>query len=106
MRLLFASIHRDLDPSRDAAVATRGLLELLARRGLDCRVLPAGVLATLELPARRFQAELERGRSVDVNDLAVDRVRVTLMPTTFSRAERSPSARVGMFRAQEEARKV
>jgi hypothetical protein len=49
---------------------------------MDCRVLSAGVLdheretslddvlATLELPARRFQAELGRGESAEVIDLA------------------------------------
>ena len=72
MRLLFSSIHCYLDPSSGAALCTRELLELLAARGMDCRVLTTGildperetsldeVLATLELPARRFQAELGR----------------------------------------------
>jgi hypothetical protein len=60
---------------------------------MDCRVLSAGVLATLELPARRFQAELEWGRSVRVIDLAVDGVRGTLTPTASSSAERSPDPR-------------
>jgi hypothetical protein len=67
MRLLFSSIHCYLDPSSGAALCTR---ELLAARGMDCRVLTTGVLdpewessldealATLELPARRFQAQL------------------------------------------------
>jgi hypothetical protein len=65
-------IHSDLDPSSRAAVTTRELHELLARRGMDCRALSAGVpghereksldevLATLEVPARRFLAELGR----------------------------------------------
>ena len=44
MRLLFASIHSDLDPSGGAALSTRELLELLAARGADCRALTAGVL--------------------------------------------------------------
>ncbi len=44
MRLLFASIHSYLDPSSGAAVGTRELLDLLAARGMDCRVLCAGVL--------------------------------------------------------------
>jgi len=67
MRLLFSSIHYYLDPSSGAALCTR---ELLAGRGMDCRVLTTGVLdperetsldevlATLELSVRRFQAEL------------------------------------------------
>jgi hypothetical protein len=65
MRLLFSSIHSYLELSSGAALATRELLELLAARGTDCRVLSAGVLdyeretaldevlATLALPARR-----------------------------------------------------
>jgi hypothetical protein len=105
MRLLFASIHSYLDPSSGAALATREMLELLAGRGMDCRVLSAGVLdheretsldevlAALELPTRRFQAELGRGGSTEVIDLSVNGVRATLMPTASSRAERSPDAR-------------
>jgi hypothetical protein len=107
MRLLFASIHSYLDPSSGAALATREVLELLAQRGMDCRVLCAGVLdyerersleevlATLGLPARRFGAELGGGRSADVIDLAVNGVRVTLFPTASSRAERSPDRAEG-----------
>jgi hypothetical protein len=64
MRPLFSSIHSYLDPSRSAALCTRELLELLAARGMDCRVLCTGVLdyepetsldtvlATLGLPVR------------------------------------------------------
>jgi hypothetical protein len=75
MRLLFASIHSYLDPSSGKAMATRELPELLAARGMDCRVLCAGVLdyeretsleevlATLGLPAQRFVAGLGGGRS-------------------------------------------
>jgi hypothetical protein len=63
MRLLFASVHCYLDPSSGAALCTR---ELLAARGMDCRVLTTGILeperetsldevfATLELPQGRF----------------------------------------------------
>ena len=70
MRLLFASIHSYLDPSGGAALSTRELLELLAARGADCRVLTAGVLdyerettldevlAGLDLPSQRFRADL------------------------------------------------
>jgi len=102
MRLLFSSIHCYLDPSSGAALCTRELLELLAARGADCRMLTRGildperetsldeVLATLELPAGRFQAGLGRGGVAEVVDLGVNGVRVTVMPTASSRAERSP----------------
>jgi hypothetical protein len=105
MRLLFSSIHCYLDPASGAALCTRELLELLAARGMDCRVLTTGVLdperettrdelfATLELPIRRFQAELGTGRAAEVTDLSAGGVRVTLMPTASSRAERSPDSR-------------
>ncbi len=105
MRLLFSSIHCYLDPSSGAALCTRELLELLAGRGADCRMLTTGILdperetsvdevfATVELPAQRFQAELGMGRSVEVIDLSVNGVRVTLMPMVSSRAERSPDPR-------------
>ena len=70
MRLLFASTHSYLDPSSGAALCTRELLELLAARGMDCRVFCAGVLdheqetsvdevlGSLGLSANRLQAEL------------------------------------------------
>ncbi len=45
MRLLFSSIHCYLDPSSGAALCTRELLELLAARGMDCRVLTTGILS-------------------------------------------------------------
>jgi len=105
MRLLFASIHSDLDLSSGAALATRVLLELLAGSDMDRRVLSAGVLdhergtsldevlATLELTVRRFLAELGPGRSAEVIDLAVKGVRLALMPTASSPAERSPDSR-------------
>jgi len=78
MRLLFSSIHCYLDPSSGAALCARELLELLAGRGMDCRVLTTGVLdperetslyevlATLELPTQRFQAEPGTGRAAEV----------------------------------------
>jgi hypothetical protein len=71
----------------------------------DCRVLTTGtldperetapdeVLAALKLPVRRFQAELGMVRAAEVIDLNVNGVRVTLMPTVSSRAERSPDPR-------------
>ena len=105
MRLLFSSIYCYLDPASGAALCTRELLELLAARGMDCRVLTTGildperetaleeVLAALELPDRRFQAKLRTGGSAEVVDLAVNGVRVTLTPTVSSRTERSPDPR-------------
>jgi len=49
-----------------------------------------GLLATLELPAGRFQAQLGPGRAAQVVvDLGVNGVRVTVMPVASSRAERS-----------------
>ncbi len=105
MRLLFSSIHCYLDPSSGAALCTRELLELLAARGMDCRVLATGVLeperettldevlATLELPCQRFRAEMATGSPAEVIDLTVNGVRVTVMPTASSRAERSPDRR-------------
>ncbi len=76
-----------------------------AMRGMDCRELSAGmphleretslddVLATLELLARRFREELERGRSARVTELVVDGVRVAIMPTAPTRAERTLDSR-------------
>jgi hypothetical protein len=51
------------------------------------------VLATLELPARQIQAELGSSRAAEVVDLGMYGVRVTVMPTASSRAERSPDRR-------------
>ncbi len=102
MRRLFASIHSYLDPSGVAALGTRELLELLAARGMDCRVLCAGVLdyerettlddvlGSLGLSANRLRAELRGGSSTEVIDLNVNGVRVTMTPTASTRAERSP----------------
>jgi len=87
MRLLIASIHCYLDPSSGTALGTREMLELLAERGMDCRVLPTRildperetsldeVLATLELPVQRFQAQLGMDRAAEVIDLGVNGVR-------------------------------
>lgn len=106
-RLLFASIHGYLDPSSGAALATRDLLELLASRGVDCRALSTGVLdyeqetpldtviAALGVPARRARASLAGGGTADVIDLEADGVRVTLLPTASSRAERAPTREEG-----------
>jgi glycosyltransferase involved in cell wall biosynthesis len=106
-RLLFASIHSYLDPSSGAALATRELLELLAARGWDCRAFTCGVLdyqnetpienvlASIERPAPRSGAALSLGGEAEVFDLEVERVRVTILPTSFSRAERAPNPREG-----------
>jgi glycosyltransferase involved in cell wall biosynthesis len=106
-RLLFASIHSYLDPSSGAALATRELLELLAARGWDCRALTCGVLdyqnetpledvlATIERPASPTGAALTLGGQAEVFDLEVDRVRVTLLPTSSSRADKAPNPREG-----------
>jgi hypothetical protein len=102
-RLLFASIHSYLDPSSGAAMASREVLELLVARGWDCRALTCGVLDyqcetsldqvldTLELPSRRASAALSRGGAAEVIDLDLGGVRVTLLSTHSSRAERSPN---------------
>ena len=62
---------------------TAGVLDYERETTLD------EVLAGLELPCQRFQANLGLGGSVEVIDLTVNGVRVTLMPTASSRAERS-----------------
>ena len=102
-RLLFASCHGYLDPSSGAALATRNLLEVLAARGVDCRVFSTGVLdfeeeTALEsildpmgVPYDRAGAVLGSGGSVEVIDLTWNGVRVTLLPTASSRADRAPS---------------
>jgi glycosyltransferase involved in cell wall biosynthesis len=101
-RLLFASIHSYIDPSSGAALCTRDLLELLAADGVDCRALTTGILdydqhtplqQVLEsggIPYEPVVAELPRGGQVDVFDLTHQGVRVTLVPTASSRAERAP----------------
>ena len=77
----------------------RGLLDPERETPLD------ELLATLELPARRFQAGLGTGRAAEVVDLGVTGVRVTLMPTASSGAELPvpratwPSAIAGMCAA-------
>lgn len=102
-RLLFASTHGYLDPSSGAAGATRDVLELLSERGVDCRVLSTGVLDyeretplasvldPLEKPYARAATVLTGGGFAEVIDLTVNGVRVTLLPTASSRAERAPS---------------
>ncbi len=104
-RLLFSSIHSYLDPSSGAALATRELLELLAARGWDCRALTCGVLdyaqetpledvlATTDQPTARVGAALSRGGEAEVFDLELGGVRITLLPTCHSRADKAPSER-------------
>ena len=103
-RLLFASCHGYLDPSSGAMLATRDILELLAARGVDCRVLSTGVfdferetplesvLDSLGVPSGRAAAVLAGGGVAEVVDLTLDGVRVTLLPTLSSRPERAPNA--------------
>jgi hypothetical protein len=92
-------------PPAGAVLSTRELLELLVARGVDCRALTAGVLdyerettldevlAGLDLPSQRFQADLGLAGSAEGVDLTVGGVRVTLMPAASSRAERPPDPR-------------
>ena len=102
-RLLFASIHSYLDPSSGAALATRELLELLAARGWDCRALTCGIL---DYQRETSVDELLRSSSSRAPPVGStprwarrsggggrprgNGVRVTLMPTASSRAERAP----------------
>ncbi len=106
-RLLFASTHSYLDPSSGAALATRELLELLAARGWDCRAFTCGVLdyqnetpledvlGAIERPAAPVAAALSLGGHAEVFDFEVDGVRVTLLPTSSSRADKAPNPREG-----------
>ena len=101
-RVLFASTHGYLDPSSGAALATRDLLELLAARGVDCRTLSTGVLdfeeettadavlAGLGITADRSEAITSWGDPAPVIDVSHHGVRVTLLRTASSRADRSP----------------
>jgi len=75
------------------------MLELLAARGMDFRLLTTGVLyperettlgellAALELPAGRFRLELGSRKSRRVSRPEPHGVRVTLIPTASSRAD-------------------
>jgi glycosyltransferase involved in cell wall biosynthesis len=109
-RLLFASIHSYLDPSSGAALATRELLELLAARDWDCRAFTCGVLdfahetpleevlASVEHPTPPVTAALSRGGHAEVFDLESNGVRITLLPTAHSRADKAPTPReAGIF---------
>jgi hypothetical protein len=104
-RLLFASIHSCLAPSGGVARCTRELLEAPAARGAERRVSSMGVLdyrqevsldevlAGLGLPGQRSEAALAGEGTAEVIDLTVNGVRVTLLPTSSTRAERSPYPR-------------
>jgi glycosyltransferase involved in cell wall biosynthesis len=104
-RLLFASIHSYLDPSSGASLATRELLELLAARDWDCRAFTCGVLdyaqetpleevlTAIEHPTPPVTAALSRGGHAEVSDLELNGVRITLLPTAHSRADKAPSPR-------------
>jgi hypothetical protein len=109
-RLLFASIHSYLDPSSGASLATRELLELLAARDWDCRAFTCGVLdfaqetplqdvlASIEHPTAPVTAALSRGGNAEVFDLESNGVRITLLPTAHSRADKAPTPReAGIF---------
>ena len=102
-----ASILSYIDPSSGSSgmIRRETALELLGSRGWDCRALSCGVLdyqentsledvlAAIERPAARAGASLSQGGEAEVFDLDLDKVRVTLLPTAFSRAERAPSPR-------------
>lgn len=102
-RLLFASCHSYLDPSSGAALTTRDVLELLAERGIDCRVFSTGVLDFeqetplesvldgLDVPYQRAESVLQGRGAVDVFDLTLNGVRVTLLPTASSLPSRGPT---------------
>lgn len=102
LRILFASTHGYIDPSSGAALTTRDFLELLAARGHDCRVISTGVLdyederrldevlSSLEISAQRSAAVLDAQTVVDVFDVTWNGVRVTLLPTASSHADKSP----------------
>jgi hypothetical protein len=102
-RLLFASIHSYLDPSSGASLATRELLELLAARDWDCRAFTCGVLdyaqetpleevlTAIEHPTPPVTAALSRGGHAEVSDLELNGVRITLLPTAHSRADKARS---------------
>jgi glycosyltransferase involved in cell wall biosynthesis len=102
-RLLFASCHGYVDHASGAALATRDILSLLARDGVDCRVLSTGVLDyeretplrpvldSLGIPIHQAYAQLSDGHSVEVFDFELDGVRTTVMPTVSSLPTRSPN---------------
>jgi glycosyltransferase involved in cell wall biosynthesis len=103
-RVLFASCHSYIDPASGASISTQALLELFASRGIDARALTLGVLDYaketslpdvidgLGVPYRRAMAELagRPGAGVEVLDLVLNGVRVTLMPTSSSFPSKAP----------------
>jgi glycosyltransferase involved in cell wall biosynthesis len=82
----------------------------VAARDWDCRAFTCGlldyaeetplenVLASMDRPVPRVTAVLSRGGDAEVSDLEVGGVRVTLLPTAHSRADKAPSPReAGIF---------
>jgi glycosyltransferase involved in cell wall biosynthesis len=79
----------------------------MAARGWDCRALTCGVLdydqetpledvlAAMDCPVARAGAELSRGGEAEVFDLELNAIRVTLLPTAHSRADKAPNPREG-----------
>ena len=103
-RVMVASIHGYIDPASGAAWSTRERMELLAARGVECRVLTTGVLdyrsetpigpllAAQEVPIRKGRAALAGGAGVEVYDFTLWGVHVTLMPTGSSLVALAPDA--------------
>jgi hypothetical protein len=112
-RLWLASIHRYVNPSSGAALATRELLELLAARDWDCssfacRVLDFAqetpledVLASSEHQTPRVPAALSRGGTAEVFDLELNGARIAALVAgqyqqafeTFASGEQSEQQR-------------
>ncbi len=103
LRILFVSPHCYIDPSSGAALATRDVLEGLVARGWDCRALTCGLLdfahetpiddllASKGFEYQRRQAVLPNTWTTDIIDMTVEGVRVAIVPTSSSRAERAPA---------------
>ena len=66
---------------------TCGVLDFQNETPLD------DVLAAIDQPSSRVGAALSRGGEAEVFDLELDGVRLTLLPTAFSRPERAPNIR-------------
>ena len=82
-----ASCWSSWRPGAGIAALTCGVLDYQNETPLE------DVLASIERPTSRVGASLSRGGEAEVFDLELDGVRLTLLPTAFSRAERAPSAR-------------
>ena len=66
---------------------TCGVLDFQNETPLD------DVLAAIDRPSSRVGAALSRGGEAEVFDLELDGVRLTLLPTAYSRPERAPNNR-------------